>query len=429
MPNFKAVVRLTALAFALVIVRSESEGLAGLQRPARNSVRLRARKALLVGVASLTALFPGVGAVTWSSSTAEAAPELRRGTMDFKQYDVQWGGHPYGGAIPPMGPCTYDHDGNPATPKVRCTIKTHGCLLSAVADVLAGYGIPTDPLLLHDAMIAAGWRDGYVDRQKVIAYSHLSVVPTNGYYPARALSYLANDHPVIVNLNTGGDGHWVVLTGSAPGGDFYILDPNSSKTLLSQYTTSQAQWLASWVINGGASIGAQAHSPVAMLLTDPLGRRTGYDPATGTEVNEIPSSSYGLMGGIENDETNTDGIPGLLTVEANDPIPGNYTLQITGTGTGSYEVDGWSVTDAGALTSSSSQGDATPGSSAAMTLTVEAPVSVGGIAEQPDVAALPAQLPTASSGHRTAYALGGAAAAALAIVAAGGWAMRRRRSG
>jgi YVTN family beta-propeller protein len=53
---------------------------------------------------------------------------------------------------------------------------------------------------------------------------------------------------------------------------------------------------------------------------------------------------------------------------------------------------------------------------------------VGGIAEQPDVAALPAQTPTAAAGNRTAYALGSAAAAALAIVAAGGWAMRRRCS-
>ncbi|MBI5284594.1 MAG: hypothetical protein HY874_05815 [Chloroflexi bacterium] len=53
------------------------------------------------------------------------------------------------------------------------------------------------------------------------------------------------------------------------------------------------------------------------------------------------------------------------------------------------------------------------------------PSAVGGIAEAPDVTALPAQ--TTSAGNRTAYALGGAIAAALAIVAAGGWAARRRR--
>jgi hypothetical protein len=55
-------------------------------------------------------------------------------------------------------------------------------------------------------------------------------------------------------------------------------------------------------------------------------------------------------------------------------------------------------------------------------------VAVGGIAEEPDVTALPSRTSTASAGNRMAHAAGGAAAAALAIVAAGGWAMRRRRS-
>ena len=56
-----------------------------------------------------------------------------------------------------------------------------------------------------------------------------------------------------------------------------------------------------------------------------------------------------------------------------------------------------------------------------------APVAVGGLAEQPDAAALPAQTSTASADNRMPKAVGGAVAAALAIVAAGGWAMRRRR--
>lgn len=56
-----------------------------------------------------------------------------------------------------------------------------------------------------------------------------------------------------------------------------------------------------------------------------------------------------------------------------------------------------------------------------------APVSVGGIAEAPDVTALAAQTSTTPGANGTAYALGGAAAAAFALAAAGGWAMRRRR--
>ncbi len=56
------------------------------------------------------------------------------------------------------------------------------------------------------------------------------------------------------------------------------------------------------------------------------------------------------------------------------------------------------------------------------------PPAVGGIAEEPDVAALSAQTSAASGGNRTVYAVGGAVAVALVLFGAGGWAMRRRRS-
>jgi hypothetical protein len=51
--------------------------------------------------------------------------------------------------------------------------------------------------------------------------------------------------------------------------------------------------------------------------------------------------------------------------------------------------------------------------------------SVGGIAEQPDVAALPAR--TSSGGDPMAYTLGGAALALVAVIGAGSWYVRRKR--
>jgi hypothetical protein len=44
------------------------------------------------------------------------------------------------------------------------------------------------------------------------------------------------------------------------------------------------------------SISATVHSPVNIALADPLGRRTGVDPATGGVVNEIPGGSYTGVG-------------------------------------------------------------------------------------------------------------------------------------
>jgi alpha-tubulin suppressor-like RCC1 family protein len=325
---------------------------------------------------------------------------------DFKQDDPQWN-------QPGQG---YDH--------LSGGITAWGCLLSSVADVLNYWGVPTDPVTLNNAMVAAGWPDGMMSPRYVTSYSHLPVLRTFGNDPALATSYLtrATPVPVIVHLNTGGDGHWVVLTGVAPGGDFNIVDPASSKTLLSQYTPSQAHWTETWIINGGASVGAEAHSPVAMLLTDPLGRRTGYDPLSGTILNEIPSSAYGVMGGIENDVTNAGGTPGLLSVYTNDPIPGTYTLEITGTGTGPYEADLWSSTNDGALTSTQSQGNATPGSSATVTVDIQG-TSVGGITSLTRAAR--------AEERRPADRYAGLPFAALAVVSVGGaagavWLARRR---
>lgn len=54
--------------------------------------------------------------------------------------------------------------------------------------------------------------------------------------------------------------------------------------------------------------------------------------------------------------------------------------------------------------------------------------SVGGIAEQPDVSALPSAPPASSNDYTTVYALGGAAFAAVAAIGAGSWYMRRKRA-
>ena len=53
--------------------------------------------------------------------------------------------------------------------------------------------------------------------------------------------------------------------------------------------------------------------------------------------------------------------------------------------------------------------------------------SVGGIAEQPDVARLPA-VTSASGDHSTALALAGAVLATVAVFGAGSWYVRRRRN-
>ena len=74
------------------------------------------------------------------------------------------------------------------------------------------------------------------------------------------------------------------------------------------------------------SVQAVSFSPVAILVTDPLGRRIGFDPQQGRIINEIgTSASY--TGLTE---------PQLITVD--DVIPGAYLLSGISTGSGPYRL-------------------------------------------------------------------------------------------
>jgi pimeloyl-ACP methyl ester carboxylesterase len=65
--------------------------------------------------------------------------------------------------------------------------------------------------------------------------------------------------------------------------------------------------------------------PVNLTITDPQGRRLGYDPATGTTVNEIPG-----MYASKNSENQF--------IILNDPTPGAYTVTVTAFGDGPFSL-------------------------------------------------------------------------------------------
>lgn len=72
-------------------------------------------------------------------------------------------------------------------------------------------------------------------------------------------------------------------------------------------------------------------TPIAeLLVTDPRGRRTGLDPRTSIAYNEIPDASY-----------NVETYPGrpYMVFLLDDPLDGNYKIQVIGTETGSYTLD------------------------------------------------------------------------------------------
>jgi len=82
------------------------------------------------------------------------------------------------------------------------------------------------------------------------------------------------------------------------------------------------------------------HSPGELLITNPAGQRLGFDPLTNLSFAEIPGSSYNDVG-LEDDETETpdDTVDPAKSLELVSPPIGDYNLTITGTGTGTYNME------------------------------------------------------------------------------------------
>ena len=87
------------------------------------------------------------------------------------------------------------------------------------------------------------------------------------------------------------------------------------------------------------NIQVRLHSPAELLITDGQGRRSGYDPLTNQSFNEIPGASYFKLGGIEDDTTGEflESDTKILNIPNADL--GNYTLTVTGTGNGTYNME------------------------------------------------------------------------------------------
>ena len=121
--------------------------------------------------------------------------------------------------------------------------------------------------------------------------------------------------------------------GSVGGQDLsWILKTASSST----YTYVEALTPFSKQIIEGS-----AHSPVEVVITDPLGRKLGFDPISGIHYTDIPDSSYfrELMAATaEGDvENSTDDMPLEFTIGSY--VPGDYQFEVFGTGSGPWSIN------------------------------------------------------------------------------------------
>ena len=91
------------------------------------------------------------------------------------------------------------------------------------------------------------------------------------------------------------------------------------------------------------------HSPANLLVTDPLGNQSGVDPDTGESLLEIPGSEFSGAG--------TE--PHFIAMPF--AADGAYTVQVIGTGFGSFELEAWGADVGANLTSTQIAGNTAPG--------------------------------------------------------------------
>ncbi len=314
----------------------------------------------------------------------------------LRQYDSQWGGLPYGGGYYKKADGTkvflpfIDYGNN------NDTIGTWGCKLTSavmivnyfakeqnVIDPTTGSIFQTDPQKLNTWLqqkdngkgyyngvaLPAGnpthWDSAGVDLSPVVKYAKENGVqlsydgtlrPNTKPTPPETIDEFITRtkerinqsmcalNPVILGVNNGG--HFVDATGKtvADGIDTWqIHDPlwngilPGISTLKAKYNNQYNQVDLMSGKHPKRHLTIIKYSPIEMYVTDPQGRREGFDVATNTSFDEIPDASYGLEHLAADDGGN-----GLLeygVLDIPNPEDGQYTLTVTGTGNGSYGLE------------------------------------------------------------------------------------------
>jgi len=262
----------------------------------------------------------------------------------FLQTDPLWANKPYGNPINDI----YSDN----------TIGNYGCYLTSTAMIIDYWGQRKSPAFHTDPDVLNTWmrnHDGY-DRSNGVVPSQIVLYASNNQVTLSFLgkidgrndtildNFLLSGNPVIIKVtNSKGSDHFVVATekttqsGQAT---YKINDPIFGITTLFDHYNNDYSGLR---LYSGTSadlrtLRVSAHSPVELLITDPIGRKSGFDPITNTAWNEIPNSSY-TVDSIEPD--NGANVPVLEDkfLEIISPLDGNYKVDVIGTGQGSYEIN------------------------------------------------------------------------------------------
>lgn len=289
--------------------------------------------------------------------------------------------------MPPWRGSSYDSYG---------TIGGYGCLLTDYTMIINHFGqqssshFQTNPIAVNNYLTSPGVY-GYVTTEagpgQIVPGAPFGIAKTNvpiywdTWLPRINPDNTNNDatldgmlglhNPVILDEG----GHFVLAIGKVAdtlGSTYAIIDPYNPASTTRYYESIHKDgapyysmslynpWTPNF--NDLASLDVAVASPVQLLVTDPSGRRTGYDSATGTVLTEIPNSIYITQTLV--DQLNPSNPPSEIKfVYANEPVTGSYQIGLIGTGNGNYTLSVIGMTRAGTQSSQVLTGQTTAGQS------------------------------------------------------------------
>jgi hypothetical protein len=252
------------------------------------------------------------------------------------------------------------------TGQIPKTIAQKGCALTSVAMAMNAAGVPTTVLELNTWMNTNG---GFADEGNLLfdrfqAYAkskgaNVGYERLDGVTPAALRSLICQFGPQVLEVKVKHAGspdstqHFVLATGIGADGNPTIADPgDGSDPSLANYGNKyvsvrkmQRKEAITDTLADGLVI--SFYSPGEIMLTDPAGHRVGYDPTKGSLLSEIASGHYeqhaqysSVSGdGIFDDDEHAQ--PKMI--EVSNPTVGDYAVNVTGTGTGTYllRIDGF----------------------------------------------------------------------------------------
>ncbi len=87
------------------------------------------------------------------------------------------------------------------------------------------------------------------------------------------------------------------------------------------------------------ALGVYSNDPVEFILTDPQGRRTGFNPVSNTSFQEIPTSAYSTAIYRDEQDFSIPDPPPFKALDMANQMAGQYTLDVIGTGSGNFTVE------------------------------------------------------------------------------------------